>query len=315
MTEVGVVKRTWFAMGTEWEIALTGSQTEEYLQLVSESVQQEVERLEEQLSFYRPSSEISEINSRAAFEEVTLDPRLFTLLEQARDLSEMTHGAFDPTVAPLLRCWGFVGGSGSMPGVREIEQARAVVGMQHVLLNPANQSVRYDREGVQLELGAIGKGYAVECIVEMLRDYEIENALLHGGTSTICGLGSSGEGDGWKIALRRPYSETDEILTTFTLKNEALSVSAPHGKWFSQDGMRYGHVLDPRTGYPVAGNVLAAVITESATESDALSTALLTLGPDWIPELRALRPTSKLLVATHEEDGGLNLIFDPVIEK
>jgi thiamine biosynthesis lipoprotein len=298
----------WYAMGTRWELKMYSPQPETYLQSVSEALLEEVERLEEMLSFYRDSSDLTDLNARAAWEDVPVDPRFFTFLQQAAELHRATGGAFDPTIGPLLRCWGFVGSSGAMPTARALEEARAVVGMQHVHLDAGNYTVHYDREGVLLEFGAIGKGYAIERAVELLREYEIESALLHGGTSTIYGLGSPPEEDAWNIAIQRPYAPEAESLATIPLHNRALSVSAPHGKWFEQNGRRYGHVLDPHTGYPAAGSVLAAVVTESATESDALSTALLTLGEAGIPLLRAYRPDAFFLLATHEESGELHLI-------
>ena len=288
----------WFAMGTIWELAIMSSRTEDYLQTVAEEVEAEVERLENQLSFYRPTSELSDINRRAYWEAVTVDPKFFDFLQRVKQLSEETKGAFDPTIAPLMRCWGFVGGSGEMPKLREIEAARFVVGMSHVFLNSLNCSVQFDQDGVTLEFGAVGKGYAVDCALEILKTYEIESAILHGGTSTIYGLGSPPDQDGWLISIQTPNLPEGETFKTVSLQNKALSVSAPHGKYFEENGKRYGHVLDPRTGYPAQVAILAAVVTDSAMESDALSTALLTLGEEGRPLIQTLRPESiQILVA------------------
>lgn len=296
----------WQAMATYWELHMISPQPESYLRSVAEAVRSEVDRLEDQLSFYREGSDISLLNARAAQERVPVDPRLFALLERARQWSEATDGAFDVTVAPLVRCWGFVGGTGAMPTEEAIQEALAVVGMQHVHLNRDDFTVHFDREGVLLELGAIGKGYAVDCAVELLLEYEIESALLHGGTSTVYGLGAPPGEAGWKVALQRPFAPEGDALAQVELCDRALSVSAPHGKWFEQGGRRYGHVLDPRTGYPVSRNVLAALITESAADSDALSTALLAKGEIWLPALLQLCPKSSALVV-EEEAGGLRI--------
>jgi thiamine biosynthesis lipoprotein len=271
-------------------------------------VRAEVERLEDQLSFYRESSDISDLNARAANEEVPVDPRLFTLLERAGQWSEATDGAFDVTVAPLVRCWGFAGGTGALPTEEAIAAALSVVGMHHVRLNKDDYTVRYDREGVTLELGAIGKGYAVDRAVELLREYEIESALLHGGTSTVYGLGAPPETDGWIVAIQQPFAPAGAYLAQVTLRDKALSVSAPHGKWFEQGGKKYGHVLDPRTGFPVRRSVLAALVTASATDSDALSTALLARGAEWLPSLLQICPKGRALVATQDLEGGLQVV-------
>jgi len=298
----------WFAMGTLWELRTAAERPEAALRSVGEAVEAEVERIEELLSFYRETSDLRALNATAALGPVRVDPRLFALLQRAHDLCEATGGAFDPTIGPLLRCWGFVGSSGAMPSGREIEAARAVVGMCHVHLNADEQAVRFDRPGVELEFGAIGKGYAIERAVELLREeFEIHSALLHGGTSTIYALGAPPGEEAWPVAVRRPYGGEDDTITTIPLRDRALSVSAPHNKSFEHGGRRYGHVLDPRTGSPQAGSVVAAVATESATESDALSTALLVLGAPGIPLIRAIRPTAMALVGTYE---GAELLVD-----
>ncbi|MCW3054769.1 MAG: hypothetical protein JWN14_3939 [Chthonomonadales bacterium] len=292
------LKSSHYAMATEFELLVYGDR-ETYLQSVSEAVFQEISRLEAQLSFYSPESDISDLNRHAAFAPVTVEPRLFHLLEKTRELSEATGGAFDPTVAPLMRCWGFVGASGSMPTAEAIEDARRLVGMHHVHLDAGAYTVAFDTEGVQLDLGAIGKGYAIDCAVELLWEYEIEAALLHGGTSTVYALGHPPEAEAWTIAIQRPFDTTSgHYLTQLSLRDESLSVSAPHGKWFASEGRRYGHVIDPRTGYPAGTALLAALVTASATESDALSTALLTLGSEGLARIGSLLPDARALVAT-----------------
>jgi thiamine biosynthesis lipoprotein len=286
------------AMATEFELLVYGDR-ESYLQSVTEAVFEEISRLEAQLSFYRPTSDISDLNRRAPFGAVTVEPRLFQLLEKAKKWCEATGGAFDPTVAPLMRCWGFVGASGSLPTEAAIDEARKVVGIHHLQLDARAYTVEFDVEGVQLDLGAIGKGYAVECAVELLREYEITAALLHGGTSTVYALGHPPDADAWTIAVQRPFETTaGSHLTEFHLRDEALSISAPHGKWFASEGRRYGHVIDPRTGAPAGRALLAALATASATDSDALSTALLTLGAEGLPLIGSLLPDARALVAT-----------------
>ncbi len=311
MSDISAFQTTWFAMGTEWQLQIYSKQPEVALRSIAEAVVDEVERVEQQLSFYRETSDIREINAVAGLGPTPVDPRIFHLLEQIQILSQTTSGAFDPTIGPLLRAWGFVGNSGAMPGAREIAAARTVVGMEHVVLDPDTHSVRFDRVGVELEFGAVGKGYAIDRAVELLRDeYEIESALLHGGTSTIYGLGAPPGAGAWNVAIQRPYASTGDTVLTLPLRDRAVSVSAPHGKWFEQNGRKYGHVLDPRSGYPVSGSILAVVATNYAAESDALSTALLVLGEPGMATVRALRPDAFVLVGTHEESDVLHLLQD-----
>src|SRR5262245_6003247 len=191
------------AMATRFEIVLHG-EDEVALRAAGEEALGEIERLEAQLSLYRPSSEIAQVNARAAKEAVRVTPSLFSLLEHARKLHDETGGAFDITIAPLVRCWGFMGGTGRMPQDEEIAQARTRVGMNLVHLDAKEFTVRFAREGVMLDLGAIGKGYAVERAVEVLREAGVKSALLHGGTSTVYGLGRPPEAESWKIAIESP---------------------------------------------------------------------------------------------------------------
>jgi thiamine biosynthesis lipoprotein len=247
---------------------------------------------------------------------VRVTPGLFALLQHAKSLHAETHGAFDITVAPLVRCWGFMGGTGKIPRPEELEAARACVGMQFVELERADFSVRFAREGMMLDLGAIGKGYAIERAAGLLREAGVTSALLHGGTSTVYALGKQPDGQAWHVAVENPRAaaglhaapappETAPSAPSVTvpLTDEAMSVSAVWGKSFAAEGKVFGHVLDPRSGLPVSGAVLAAVVLPSATETDALSTALLTLGGEGQEHIAGLRPGMRTLVVA-ERNGG-----------
>lgn len=282
------------AMATRFEIALWGGAPANLRGTAAEALA-EIERLEAQLSAFRPDSDIADINARAAREPVAVEPRLFALLQRAAEITHETGGAFDITVGPLLRAWGFVGGSGAPPGPAALAAARAVTGMGLVMLDADTWTVRFAREGVTLDLGAIGKGYAIERAAGVVRDAGVGGALLHGGTSTVQAVGGRPDGTAWPVAIADP-ARAGERIRVVQLRDSALSVSAPHGKCFTQDGQVYGHVLDPRRGAPVRGAALAAVMGDSATDSDALSTGLLVLGPSFLERLRSLPGATGLLV-------------------
>jgi FAD:protein FMN transferase len=303
------------AMATRFELVLHGEEPSA-LRAAGEEALDEIDRLEAQLSLFRPSSEIAHLNARAAYGPVRVTPGLFALLEQARKLHDETKGAFDITVAPLVRCWGFMGGTGSVPNPQELEAARARVGMHLVELKREDFTVRFAREGVMLDLGALGKGYAIERAADLLREAGVASALLHGGTSTVYAVGTQPGGAPWQVAIENPKSAMNARtvpvepetrspgpLATVALRDEAISVSAVWGKSFEADGKVFGHVLDPRTGYPVNGAVLAAVVLPSATETDALSTALLTLGLPGHDHIAGLRPGMRTLVVGETAGG------------
>ncbi len=303
------------AMATRFELVLHGPNAVS-LRAAGEEALDEVERLDAQLSLYRPDSEISHLNLHAATAPVRVTPGLFYLLQRAQKLSVEGGGAFDITIAPLMRCWGFFGGTGKLPDPGALAEAKSKIGMKLVVLDEGNFTVRFTCAGVMLDLGAIGKGYALERAADILREAGVQSALLHGGTSTVHALGTQLNGDAWKVAVERPpeLSESatpttrNAILAMIPLQDEALSVSAVWGKSFQAGGKTFGHILDPRTGEPAEDAVLAAVALPSATETDAFSTALLTAGlagHEAIADLRAGMRT--LVVARADATGKLHL--------
>ena len=308
------------AMATRFELVLHGDDPVA-LRAAGEEALDEIDRLENRLSLYRPGSEIAQLNARAAHEPVRVTPELFALLQHAQQLHAETGGAFDITIAPLVRCWGFMGASGKMPSPDEVAAARECVGMQHIQLDTQTRTIRFAREGVMLDLGAIGKGYAVGQAADILRAAGVSSALIHGGTSTVYAIGQPPDADSWKVAIepppaqarssahsrsmssQPPESRIPTELPAVELRDEAMSVSAVWGRSFIADGKLLGHVIDPRTGRPVIRALLAAVVLGSATETDALSTALLVLGEDGRDSISRLRPGTKTMLLANLEDG------------
>ncbi len=260
------------AMATRFELVLPGDDAVR-LRAAGEEALREIAQAEALLSRYRPTSPIAWINARAGGAPVRVDPRVFRLLERAQDLSLATGGAFDPTVGPLLRAWGFVGGAGRRPDPGALDAARSLVGMDRVELDADRFMVRLPEEGMELDLGAIGKGSAVDAAIERLVELGVTSALLHGGTSSVHVLGRPEDEPSWRVGWRLPGEVAPRILDL----PAALSVSAPHGKAFEADGRTFGHVLDPRSGQPATGLAAAAARGPSSTTCDALSTGLLVL--------------------------------------
>lgn len=293
-------------MATRFEIVLHGASAVA-LRAAGEAALDEVARLENQLSLHRPGSEIAQLNARAAHEAVRVTPELFALLQQAQRWDAETDGAFDITIAPLVRCWGFMGANGTMPTPEDVATARACVGMQHVQLDAKERTVKFTREGVMLDLGAIGKGYAVGQAAEILRESGVASALIHGGTSTVFAIGHPPDAEHWKLAIEKPPPTAWNLnfpnLPDVRLRDEAMSVSAIWGRFFEADGKHFGHVIDPRTGAPTEAAWLAVVVLPSATETDALSTALLTLGPAGLDTVARLRPGMRALVVSRTDEG------------
>ncbi len=281
------------AMATRFELLLYGDDPVR-LRAAGEEALREIERLESQLSFYRADSEITCINYRAAALPVKVEPRLFHLLSRCAELNRETRGAFDVTVGPLMRAWGFAGSRPRIPQASELAAARRVVGMQNVELREGDFTVRFKRRGIEIDLGGYGNGYAIERAIGILKENGITSALLHGGTSSVFAIGSPPLESGWKIALSATFND-GENPASIELKDMGLSVSAAHGKCFSIDDRIHGHVLDPRTGEPV--RVARAVAGPSSSDCEALSTALLVLGPRWLPAMRSSFPDYQGFIA------------------
>jgi thiamine biosynthesis lipoprotein len=281
------------AMATRFELVLNGNSPG--LRAAGEEALAEISRVEAMLSLYKPTSEVANLNARASAEPVSVSAEMFALLERAIALSRETDGAFDITIAPLVRCWGFMQGQGSVPSDEQIEEARSNIGFQWLLLNKTDRTVRFLRPGMMLDFGAFGKGYAVDCAVEILRESGIASALLHGGTSTVFGMGRAEADSGWKIAVTGAPPD-EEVLWLVQLCENSLSVSAIWGKSFSAQGRTFGHILDARTGRPSERAELAAVNVASAADSDALSTALLVDGPKGLETFAKNRADARALV-------------------
>ncbi len=272
-------------MATRFELVLPGEDAVR-LRAAGEEALEEIVQWEAELSLYRPSSEVAKINREAARAPVRVSPPVFELLQQCRELWRLSDGAFDITVAPLVRAWGFMTGKGRAASPEEVAAARASVGMAHLELDSDRRTVRFTRPGVMLDLGAVGKGYAVDRAIETLRELGVTRAFLHGGTSSCYGLGVAPGGTPWRVAVKAEelFPETDASpsagapLTVVSLRDAALSVSGVRDKAIRVGGRLLGHVIDPRTGAPVTGALLAAVTGRSAAETDALSTALLVDG-------------------------------------
>ncbi|MEJ2008398.1 MAG: FAD:protein FMN transferase, partial [Acidobacteriota bacterium] len=264
------------AMGTVFTLVAYGSNST-YLAEVASQVFAEIDRLDDQMSNYKPDSELSLINREAARHAVIVEPGLFKLIQRSLQYSRETGGGFDITVGPLMKAWGFFRGRGQLPSQPELAQVLKRIGYEHVKLDAATRTIRFDEPGIEIDLGAIAKGYAVEQAVEILRANGIKQALISSGTSSIYALGSPPEENGWKISVRNPLDRS-KAACVLRLQNLSLSVSGDYEKFFKLGGKIYAHIMDPHTGMPVENMLSTAVISPSATDADALSTSFFVEG-------------------------------------
>lgn len=241
----------------------------------------EVDRIDRLMSHYKPASPLSQLNRAAAQQPVKTDPELFDFLAECLRYSRLSDGAFDVTVGALMKAWGFFRGEGRFPNAAELATARARTGYQHLRLNADEHSVRFAQLGLELDLGGIAKGYAVDRAVAVLKQRGIRAALVNAGGSTLYGLGAPpNTPTGWEVQLQDPL-DARKTAQTVLLKDRALSVSGSYEKFFELDGTRYSHIFDPRTGKPVMDVLSVAVLTDSGTAGDALDNVFYVQGLAW----------------------------------
>jgi len=266
------------AMGTTVEILLYASSRVRAAELF-EAAFEEIERVEATLSSYRPTSEISRLNALANGGRIVTDPEVFGLLARALDVSRRTDGAFDISVGALVRVWKRGRANGHLPPSAELEQAAAAVGWEHVVLDPATRSVHFLVPGLELDFGGIGKGYALDRAAALLRRAGVTAALLGAGRSSHYAIGAPPRTTGWPIVVPDPH-DPERPLSNVHLRDGSLSTSGSGQQFFEYAGTRYSHIIDPRTGVPVTGMTQVTVTARSATDSDALATALFVAGPE-----------------------------------
>jgi len=277
------------AMACQFEVILPGRASPQAVEAAVDALEL-VAQLEERLSVFRTTSQLSRVNRHAATEPVSVDDELFELLRQALELSRATEGAFDITSTPLWRVWGFDRQDPRQPSQQELAAARDRVGSQLVRLDPQRRTVRFDRPGMELNLGAIGKGYALDRCADRLLAAGVDHFLLSGGYSSVLVKGNErGEGGSshtrrpgepfecWTVGLRHPLRPNVRVAE-LQLCNQALGTSATSFQFFRRQGKRLGHILDPRTGKPVERVLSATAIAPAAATADALSTAFVVMG-------------------------------------
>lgn len=274
------IERSTQAMGATFSVVLYGSDEAAMSRAIDESFA-EVHRLDALLSNYRPESEWSRINREAAGHPVAVSPESFRLLSDCIAYSRESEGTFDLTVGPLMRSWGFFGGERHVPSADQIRQALELVGYQHVRLNPRKRTVRFDRPGVEIDPGGVGKGYAVDRMVELLRTRGFRNALVAASGSSIFGMGNPpDEPGGWPISIADPWDHRKNAAQVF-LKDMSLSTSGSYEKSFRVGGHRYSHIMDPRHGVPAESAVQVTVIAPRTMDSEVWAKPYFIQGNAW----------------------------------
>lgn len=267
------------AMGTSFSIVAYGEDRGRLESAVAQGLE-EAHRLDQMLSNYLPDSEWSTVNRLAADGPVRVSAELFQLLAACQEYSRESEGAFDISVGPLMKVWGFYKGTGHLPHRAEIRTVMNRVGYRNVLLDAAHQTVRFAQRGVELDPGGIGKGYAVDRIAQILKDNGVKSALVSGGGSSIYAIGAPPNEKGWKLDIKNPRNPRQAVESVY-LKDESMSTSGNYEKFFYAEGRLYSHIMDPRTGFPAQGMLSTSVIAPKTIDSEAWGKPYYILGRRW----------------------------------
>jgi len=261
-----------YTMGTVLEISLHGLESQLAARALDDLYEVAAE-LDGLLSVYQPDSETSRLNRTAGHGPQRVDPTVAEVLRLSIAYSDLTQGAFDVTIGPLVALWEEAAARNAMPTAAELADARSRVGSDKIDVG-SDGAVSLAREGMQINLGGIAKGHALDRMLPLLDQHGVESALLNFGQSSTWARGAPPGSRGWRLLVRGPGGG---FTGTIELRDQALSVSGSVGQWVEIGGRRYGHIIDPRSGGLSTGQRQAVVVAREAALAEALSTALLVL--------------------------------------
>ncbi|MBT5472389.1 MAG: FAD:protein FMN transferase [Nitrospina sp.] len=280
-------------MGTLVEISVSGIDQESAYSSIQQAFQ-EIRRLENLMSTHLPTSEVSRINQAAGKNFVPVSQEVLEIIQRSLFWSEQTEGAFDITIGPAQELWDF--DEPGLPSNTTIADTAKLIDYRNIQIK--KNTVFLPKKGMRLHLGAIGKGYAVDRAIEILKNNKIKNALINAGGDLIT-LGKRSDSLSWKIGLQHPRNP-ESLLASFSTSKKAIATSGDYQKYFELGGKRYHHILDPKTGRPSNGAMSTTVIADNVMDADALATAIFVLGPEkGIALLDSLDNMEGLIVDIH----------------
>lgn len=281
-------------MGTAINVELWHEDAEQG-RLLTQSVMDEMQRIDNLMSTYKSDSELSFINANAAQGPVTVSTELLSLIIRALDYSVITSGAFDITYASAGQYYDYR--KGIKPSDRQLQQALPAINYRHVKIDPQNSTIEFLRQGVRIDLGGIAKGYAVDRSMEIMQSAGVENAIVSaGGDSRVIGKHWDRP---WNVGIRHPRNR-DSIVSMIPLENSAISTSGDYERYFDEDGERYHHILNPGTGKSTHEVHSSSIIGAVATDTDALSTSVFVLGVnEGLQLINSLPDTEAIIIDNH----------------
>jgi thiamine biosynthesis lipoprotein len=262
----------------------------------------ELHRVDSLMSNWTTTSEVARINRGAARGDVAVHPEVASVLDLATRVTRESDGAMDITVEPLVRAWGFLGGTRRVPSQSEIDAALAHVGADKMHFDSKRKTIRFSDPHTKIDLGGIAKGYGVDRVAERLRRAGVADALVDLSGNMVA-IGNAAGKQGWSVGVRDP-SGARPYLGTIRMHDDAISTSGSYEQFVDVDGKRYGHIIDPRTGWPAEGLVSVTVVSSTAMTCDAWDTGLFVLGSEKARALAKVHDELSIVVVEPRGDGG-----------
>ena len=241
-------------------------------------VENEMKRLEALMNFYKDSSEIGILNSYGFEKEVKLSRDVFYIIKKAKYFSEISQGAFDISLAPVIELWGVFTKHERVPLEKEIKEKISLVSYNNLILNEGENTVKFSKENMKIDLGGIAKGYAADRATQIYKQNNVNAAFINLGGNVMV-FGEKPDNSDWSVGVQEPFKSRGEIIGVANITNESVVTSGNYVRYFEDKGLKYHHIIDPRTGYPADSNLMSVtVISQNSMEGDALSTAAFVLG-------------------------------------
>lgn len=265
-----------YIMSTMVEMKVYGEE-EEAEEVIEDSFAR-MREIENNMTRTQKDSVISEINDKSGKEAVEVDDSILEVLKTSIEYAEMTEGKFDPTIGPLVSLWGIGTEDARVPEQEEIDEARELVNYKWLEIDEKKNLVELTKEDMEIDLGAIAKGYAADEVKNIVEESSIESAFVNIGGNVMV-IGSKTDGSDWKIGIQDPRIERGNVMGSINLKNKTVVTSGNYERYFEEDDKIYHHILDPDTGRPARNNLLGvSIVTENSMKADAISTSVFLMG-------------------------------------
>jgi thiamine biosynthesis lipoprotein len=266
--------KTEFALGTKCTVRFF----EKVNKSVYDDIFKRIREIENLMSVNIPVSDVSRINAAAGTQPVQVHEDVYKVIERALHYAQISGGAFDPTVGPLVSLWGIGGGNPRVPSQAEIEQVLPLINWRNIELDAQTRSVFLTRRGMSLDLGAIAKGYAADEAAAIIKRAGIKRAIIDLGGNIVV-LGERKDGNLWRVGVQNPNENRNEYIGILQITERSIVTSGVYERFFEEEGIRYHHIFSPSTGYPADNGLLSVTITApNSMDADALSTTVFVLG-------------------------------------